>query len=224
MSKFTTTPDQQAWNMCPACHKSDTARTHRSSRMPFLSYLYQQLIAAAQPLHLMLLSVIDVSINFKDRFNSFLQGGLRPKGLFDCALLSWDDQTLNCTAFTDLPPCVKQIYESCMRTNPLFHHYLTLAERPNTKFALPILMDTTVSTLMGTHRQRAPIPDADFNCVGSRLGLLYDVNQLSSHDIPAWKEPFRAGSLVPRAAPDTVEMLTTLPDDLYTALPRWKPL
>ena len=54
------------------------------------------MLYAAQPLKVMLLSVVDVSMNFNDRLYSFLQGGMRPKTLLDCAFLSWDSNALTC--------------------------------------------------------------------------------------------------------------------------------
>ena len=155
MAKFTATPDHSAWNSCASC-KTDASRANRTQRVHFLTYMYQQFLYAAHPFKVMLLSVVDVSMNFTNRFTSFLQGGMRPKGLLDCAFLRWNQEGLDCSGYADLPTCVKEIYDTCLVTNPSLQHYLTFSERANANSALPILFDNTVASMIGTHQRRKP--------------------------------------------------------------------
>ena len=104
-------------------------------------------------------------MNFTNRWASFLTGGLRPKGLCDCALLSWNKDMLECAGLTDLPACVHEIYDTCKHSSPLVQHYLTIAEYSNVNSSLPILFPSTIETITGTHARRTPLPDATIDSV-----------------------------------------------------------
>ena len=64
--------------------------------------MYQQLLYVTDPLKVLLLSVLEVSCNFAQSLCSFVQGGLWPKGLLDCGLLTWKEDALDCAAYSDL--------------------------------------------------------------------------------------------------------------------------
>lgn len=135
-------PKFAAWNLCPACSKSEQARQTRGGMVPFISFAAQQALFAANPLNMLLLSLVDLTVGFHHRLRSFLTGGLRPRGPLDFGILVWNDEIANFYAAGDLPAQVRDIYNSNLHSNPLMQQYLTISERTNPEMSLPILTQT----------------------------------------------------------------------------------
>ncbi len=90
-------------NTCPACSKSMHTRVARSALVPYLSCSTMHALYACRPLHLLLLSLLDLSSGFRHRLRSFCTGGFRPKGLLDIAVIEWNDRVEEFDSFTEPP-------------------------------------------------------------------------------------------------------------------------
>ena len=102
--------DQDTWWLCPSCCTSSSKRLARAKLTPYLACMYQKMLYAAHPLHVMLLSLLDVSMSFADRARGFLKGGLHTRTLVGSALLTFDLQTHQFVGMQDLPAAVSELY------------------------------------------------------------------------------------------------------------------
>ena len=115
------------WFRCSSC-KDNPAMVQRMRQTVLMAPNYLRQLLAAHPLHVQLLSVIDASVNFNDRFGSFRTGQLQPRQqLLSSPLISFGQRRpLNEGSLEQLGALLKTLKGN---KHPVLERYQTLLER-----------------------------------------------------------------------------------------------
>ena len=209
-------------------------RRERAAQIPGLTREYVHQLLASDPLHLMTLALTDMSLDFTNRANSMMNGGLYAhRTRMDCALLCYAHQPAQFTeGLPELSAHAAAIRDRNMAHNPLLQRYKTMAERPDPHLGVALLSAEHVAGLLNNHRERSPLGLDGLDIVDARIDLVTVGNELSLNQCPSWRAPFNVNDLVlregradgaaaplpPVAMPDADGHLVQLPDGVAPSL------
>ena len=140
------------WFRCVACTEPE-ARKNRVKHVVHMTPDYTRKILGAHPLHIQMLSLIDISMNFVNRFDQVAKAEVNPEGL----LLS---SPLVCQG--PPPPDGTGLDEDCRDilainvNNPSFKRYKSLAELPIPSCGLPLVPEEAIRGIVQSAAARDP--------------------------------------------------------------------
>jgi len=97
----------------------------------FQSMDYMKQILVNNPLHLQLLSLIDISMKIEQWNYGFMHGQIQPSGLLDNPLLYWNSKFQSISTLKDVNLSLKDLLHQNLSSNPLIQKYITNIEKPN---------------------------------------------------------------------------------------------
>ena len=184
----------------PSARLQMLCRRERAAQIPGLTREYVHQLLASDPLHLMTLALTDMSLDFTNRANSMMNGGLYAhRTRMDCALLCYAHQPAQFTeGLPELSAHAAAIRDRNMAHNPLLQRYKTMAERPDPHLGVALLSAEHVAGLLNNHRDRSPLGLDGLDIVDARIDLVTVGNELSLNQCPSWRVPFNVNDLVLR--------------------------
>ena len=204
------------WWCCKAC-LDPRVRAQRMQKVVQMSVDYVQKIATAPPMETQLLSVMDVSVNLKERIDCYTRGEFNVKGMLLGTPLVARDVAERDPAAPALCREVEDLLAANKRSNPVHQHFLTLAEKgaPN-GHGLPLVPPEAIAhiteraagrnpTNMGVHADVMPRVFNLVAAVDADPQIAADVLRASAAGRPA---TFKVGQVTVRGSGEDVDVLT----------------
>jgi hypothetical protein len=130
MSTYTTTSDGLHVYVCNACFKF-YEQLERIKYVVFQSMDYMKQILANNPLHLQILSLIDISMKIEQWNYGFMHGQIQSYGLLDHLLFYWNSKFQPTSTSKDVNLALTNLLHQNLSSNPLIQKYITNIEKPN---------------------------------------------------------------------------------------------
>ena len=138
LSQYTTNTKRNVMHLCMKCYMNQT----KPVNAPYVVYhspSYTKSIILTNPLHVQLLSFLDIGLHIQSRNWGFSTGQILETSLLNNPLLSWDGTIDKTTTIKELSSTVGPILAQNMHSNPLFNKYLTMFEQPHKTTSMCIL-------------------------------------------------------------------------------------
>lgn len=196
---MTAGPNNEAWvcGPCTSSMKSDGIKAAaKVAHLVFYNTHYIQRILSLQPEAAQLLSLVDLSLDIKHRFNGYASGELTPRSLLDGPILRWGPNGgIN---MKQLPPALYELLACNLLHNPMFKKYKCMLEYPHPTIGVPFLSSTLIERVVQNAQQRGPT-------VMTQDNLLVPVLTSCMLHLPQQRQPtdeYEIGYVMPRSASD----------------------
>ena len=114
----------------------------------FHSPSYTKSIISTNPLHVQLLSFLDIGMHIQSRNWGFSTGLILETSLLNSPLLSWDGTTDKTATIEELSSTIGPILAQNMQSNPQFKTYLTVFEQPQKTTSMCVLTPQIISNII----------------------------------------------------------------------------
>lgn len=154
-----TPTDVPTLHQCKLCHARNTLSLCHVAK--HTEDYVQTIMSATRLLNFQMLSIIDVSLNFKNTYYGYSKCNLSKDTLLTGALVDWQrDPRLNATNNADI---YQKIYDINISSNPIIQAFYTVSEvhQNNNILGLSVLPPSAVTGITQTHTENAPTLWAD---------------------------------------------------------------
>ena len=130
LSQYTSNAKENVMYLCMKCYMNKT----KPVNAPYVKYQspsYTKSIISTNPLHVHLLSFLDIGLHIQFRGWGFSIRQILERNLLNSLLLSWDGTTDKSIMIEELYSTVGPIPAQNMHSNPPFNNYLTVFEQPH---------------------------------------------------------------------------------------------
>jgi hypothetical protein len=172
MAEFTYTTaaieGHNGWWCCPSCFGNDALRATKTSLNPYHSLQYTTDILALDPLQVQMLSLMDASVQVKNKFMGFAQGFLDGQSILDSPYVTSGTATAHAdVAGMGVDVTLHRLLAHNLMHNPLVQRYLTMLEQQHPHSGMVILSSAVVEGIVRQARQRGgAIADMAHDYVG----------------------------------------------------------
>ena len=128
LSHYTTNAKGNVMHLCMKCNNNKT-KPANAPYVVFHSPSYTKSIISTNPLHVQLLSFLDIGMHIQSRNWRFSTVEIIETSLLNSPLLSWDGTTDKIATVQELSSTIGPILAQNMQTNPQFKKYLTVVEQ-----------------------------------------------------------------------------------------------
>ena len=143
----------QRWLQCKAC-QTEKMRKQRMRRLVEMSPQYQEALLSAHPMEVQTLSLMDVSVNVKERVYGHACGEVRSDSVLLSAPLIARGEMPNLQDRASEQ--VQQLLATLKETSPLVKQCLTLAEKPVRQHGLALLPPESIADITEAVKARDP--------------------------------------------------------------------
>jgi len=147
MSTYTTISDGLHVHVCNASFKF-YEQLKWTKYVVFQSMDYIKQILVNNPLHLQLLSLIDISMKIEQQNYGFMHGQIKPSRLLDNPLLYWNSKFQPTSTSKDVNLAFKDLLHQNLFSNPFIQKYITNIEKPNPTHELCVLSSSIVKEIL----------------------------------------------------------------------------
>ena len=196
LHEYSTRADLGFQRLCPHC--STAYKQHQTpTRVDVVVYhelSYMRHIVNADPMSMMMLSLVDHSLSIAQRFKEgFMLATHNRESLIDYPLVSW--RTSEGIHINDH---VSAVYEQMVRlSHPLLHRYMPVVEWPVPALGVPVVSNAVVERIVANARERGPLQNDEKDCVPHTLSTITDYTvQLTKPG--AFLKTFKGGRLMVR--------------------------
>jgi hypothetical protein len=181
LSHYTTNAKGNVMHLCMKCYMNKTKPTN-APYVAFHSPSYTKSNISTNPLHVQLLSFLDIGMHIQSRNWGFSTGQILETNLLSSPLLSWDGTTDKTATIEELSSTIGPILAQNMHTNPQFKTYLTVFEQPQKNTSMCILTPEIISNIIQsseTHTNLFPtmsVPSTVYD-----LTILFDMRSTAQH-------------------------------------------
>jgi hypothetical protein len=154
-------------------------------------------IIVNNPLHLQLLSLIDISMKIEQQNYRFVHGQIQPFWLLDNPLLYFNSKFQLINISKDVNLAFKDLLHKKLSSNPLIQKYVTNIEKPNPIHGLCVLSSSIVKEILtnfGTS-ERFFFSSMDVEPLIQNLSLLFNMHLGIRHN---FDDAFEIGELTMR--------------------------
>lgn len=193
-----TLDEQGRWIVCDICAKCNKARDGRMEHVPSYPPEYLRGLLSTDPMHLELLSVVDVSQGLRTRALGYCSGQLVNGSVLDNPLLTWDRNLQKCTDAAAIAGGVTPLLDTLAAHNPLVSTCKTMLEREHPKSGNTVLGYSCLRSMLSTQGARSIATVMSEGQVPLAMSLGLDIGTLTCS-----QSSYRSGHVVLRA--DAVE-------------------
>ena len=182
LSQYTTNATGNVMHLCMKCYMNKTKPVN-ARYVIYQSPSYTKSIISTNPLHVQLLSFLDIGLHIQSRNWGFSTGQILETSLLNSPLLSWDGTTDKTATIEELSSTVGPILAQNMQSNPLFKKYLTVFEQPHKNTSMCILTPEIISHIIQpnntptTFFPTMSVPSAVYD-----LTILFDMRDTAQHN------------------------------------------
>jgi hypothetical protein len=134
-------------HLCMKCYMNQTNPAN-VLYVVFYSPSYTKSIISTNPLHVQLLSFLDIGMHIQSRNWGFSTGQMLETSLLNSPLLSWDGTTDKTATIEELSSTIGPNLVQNMHSNPLLNTYLTVFEQPQKNTSMCILTPEIMSNII----------------------------------------------------------------------------
>ena len=164
-------------HLCMKCYMNKTKPTN-APYVVFHSPSYTKSIISTNPLHVQLLSFLDIGMHIQSRNWGFLTGQILETNLLNSPLLSWDGTTDITATIEELSSSIGPIVAQNMQSNPQFKTYITVFEQPQKITSICILTSEIISNII---QSSDLIPTMSVPSTVYNLTILFDMRSTTPH-------------------------------------------
>ena len=197
------------WRACGACKADPTKRKKYQVQM---SPQFMKAVVSSYPLDVQMTSVMDVSVNLRDRVNGYAHGDIRSDNvLLSNPLVARGQLPPERQPGEGIPEEVQSLLVQLKQSSPLVQKFKTLAEKPVPGHGLPLLPPESIQAITENAALRDPtglgfMADNIMDKVFSMVAAVDANPDTSQPSVPP--TGFRVGSVTYRDSGQDVDVLT----------------
>jgi len=154
---------------------------------------YMKEILANNPLHLQLLSLIDISMKIEEQNYGFMHGQIQPSRLLDNPLFYWNSKFQPTSTLKYVNLALKDLLHQNLFSNPLIQKYITNIEKLNPTHGLCVLSSSILEEIIAkTNTSERPFSNMDVELFIQNSTLLFDMHLKIPHN---FDDAFEIGKL-----------------------------
>ena len=163
------------FHVCPVC-KIKHARAKRALHTVLMDPAYVEKLLGLPCLDVQLLSVVDVSIAFQERWNCMAAGELVNRSVLDGALVT-SGAHIHPNVHHHLKSRLTDLLMYNLESNPIIQQFYTMLELPVPKTGFPLMPAAAIQDIIGDARARGPSVDSyPAAAVDTIIAALVDVS------------------------------------------------
>jgi hypothetical protein len=175
LADCTTNANGHKMNVCLKC-KSNMTAPPNSRYVVYQSPSYFNSIVSSHPLHVQLLSFLDIGIYIESKNWGFSIGEISETSLLNSPLLYWDGVIDSTPLIETISSSLGPILNQNMDTNPAFEDFFTVFEQPQKSRSMCVLSAEIVKNIIEKHRIDPPaFPTMNVEDSVHNLTLLFDM-------------------------------------------------
>lgn len=192
MAQFCQDLVNQKWVLCSYCSAvEDHTLNLRIPHVVMMKPAYIRQLFEEAPLQLQMLSLIVARMEVQHHFKGFASGDLVPYSLLKSPIITTGQSSSLQRASSNL----HRLFQTNLRSNPLFHYFQTILERPNPQHGLSVLDSSVVESIVKENVARGPLQPNEVDFMPQLFALLTDARPLASVQAPRRNTIFEIGTV-----------------------------
>lgn len=182
--------DNGNWWCCRSCHQDNTLA--RTTMLPTHTPDYIRQVLSIPASWLQSLSLVDICMDVRRRYNAFARGSVSRQSVIDAPLLTMN--TVPAQNLQTVVDAVMDLLSFNVHNNPLFQTFKCMYELPASCLTFPIVTSDALARYMAQVQRRSPLFTSSSGLVypSSRLSLLSD---LEAYEKLPTSTKFKVGNL-----------------------------
>ena len=175
IAKHTTNASGDKMILCNQCHSNRKNPPHA----PYVVYqppAYMKSIVTLNPLHVQLLSFMDIAMHMQSKDWGFSTGKIVSESLLNSPLFGWAENSDASQTIENLVSSLTPLLSQNLHTNPFFQKYMTVFEQLEKNTSMCILTPDVIQPIIAntdTHSMSFPTMDVPRDVYN--LALLFDM-------------------------------------------------